>query len=901
MRTALASHDAMMRGAIEAHGGYVFATGGDGFAVAFARAGDAAAAAIGAQAALAAEVWPDAAGIGVRMALHTGEAEERGGDYFGPAVNRAARLMALGHGGQVLCSSVTAALLDGAGLVDLGEHKLRDLSTPQRVFQVGGGSFPPLRSLDAFPGNLPLQLSSFVGRDIELARVATAVRDARVVTLTGVGGVGKTRLALQAAAELLPGFREGAWLVKLEAVRNPDGVTGAFAAVFGVNASAGRSLEESLVDFLRTKQLLLVVDNCEHVLDTVGDLVELLERSCPRLVVLATSREGLALEGERVLPVPPLAGPPAGGSVDAVAKSEAVRLFVDRAALVDPEFALAADTAPAVAGVCRRLDGLPLAIELAAARVGAMTPAELAHALARRFDILAGGRRRAVRRHQTLRAAIDWSFELCSDSERCLLARLAVFAGGGTRTAVEAVCGGGPVQVHEVFELLARLVAKSLVVADRQAPDTRYRLLETIREYAEESLAAYDEAEALRDRHAEYYADFLHEVVESLFGPGEVEAAKRLAAEHENVLAAIGHAIDTGNADLAMRLLRDDPGVNQVGYDLILPVERALGIPGAPEHRWYPFAVALAAIRTARGADLASIEALVGQSLAAAERLGGEPDWRTEFVIEGARGVGALVVGSHEDAAVHHERAAGIARAAGAIGRVAFELGAAAVEWALAGDAHVAATLGSEGLALARQTRMPLAIAWNLNGLALALADSDPERARALLTESRALGSTLGYENSQDVIQAVLVRARLGDWAEVLDTSPAAVRYLHWNNVLYVLAAVVNVVARALVPTNPEAAAVLQGAARQMALSTTTRLPGAGSKDALAPARGPNRPETNAGLITDLRRQTTGLLTETLGGRHVQELRAEGEAMDTDHAVAYILAAIEQARQRVNE
>jgi predicted ATPase len=341
---------------------------------------------------------------------------------------------------------------------------------------------------------------------------------------------------LQAAAELLPGFREGAWLVKLEAVRDPDGVAGAFAALFGVSASAGQSLNESLVDFLRTKQLLLVVDNCEHVLDAVSDPVELLERSCPRLVVLATSREGLALEGERVLPVPPLAGPPAGSSVDIVAQSDAVRLFVERAALVDPEFGLTADTAPAVAGVCGHLDGLPLAIELAAARVGAMTPAELAHALARRFDVLAGGRRRAVRRHQTLRAAIDWSFELCSDSERHLLARLAVFAAGGTRSGVEVVCGARPIQGSQVFEALAGLVAKSLVVAHRQAPETRYQLLETIREYAEERFASYGETEALRDRHAEYYADFLHDVVESLFGPGQVEAGKRLVAEHENVL-----------------------------------------------------------------------------------------------------------------------------------------------------------------------------------------------------------------------------------------------------------------------------------------------------------------------------------------------------------------------------
>jgi hypothetical protein len=361
--------------------------------------------------------------------------------------------------------------------------------------------------------------------------------------------------------------------------------------------------------------------------------------------------------------------------------------------------------------------------------------------------------------------------------------------------------------------------------------------------------------------------------------------------------AAIGHAIDTGNVDLAMRLVRDHPGVSQVGYDLILPVERVLAIPGAPDHRWYPFALALAAADATREGDLASIEAFVGQSLAAAERLGGEPDWRTDFAIETARGVGALVVGSHEDAAVHHERSADIARAAGAMGHVVFQLGGAAVEWALAGNTDVAATIASEGLLLARQTQMPLAIAWNLNGLALALADRDPEQARALLKESRELRSTLDYENSQDIIQAVLVRARLGDWAEVLDGAPAAVRYLHWTNNQYILAAVVNLVARALVPTNPEAAAVLQGTARHLALAPTTRLLGAAGKDVHAPARRRDQPDANAGLISDLRRQTTGLLAETIGEGHLRKLRAEGEAMDIDHGVAYILAAIQQARQ----
>jgi hypothetical protein len=319
------------------------------------------------------------------MGVHTGDAEERGRDYFGTEVNRAARLMAVANGGQVVCSAVTAGLVREVELVDLGEHRLRDLSAAQRVFQVGTGRFPPLRSVDAFPGNLPLQMSSFIGRDAELARADKALHEARLVTLTGVGGVGKTRLALQVAALVLPRFPDGAWLVELESVRDPGDVMVAVAAVFDVSARGGKSLAESLVEFLRPKRLLLVLDNAEHLLEAIAELVGLLERSCAGLVVLVTSREGLALEGERVLPVPSLAPPPAGTGREMAAGMEVVRLFMERAQAADPDFELTEANVAAVVEVCRRLDGVPLAIELAAARVAAMTPTELATGLDRRF------------------------------------------------------------------------------------------------------------------------------------------------------------------------------------------------------------------------------------------------------------------------------------------------------------------------------------------------------------------------------------------------------------------------------------------------------------------------------------------------------------------------------------
>ena len=441
--------------------------------------------------------------------------------------------MGVAHGGQVLMSEAVEALVPGAlpdevTLVDLGEHRLRDLARAMHVFQVVHPSlvrdFPALVSLDASPGNLPLQVSSFVGREREIERTIGALGEARVVTLTGVGGVGKTRLALQVAAELLPRFRDGAWLIELASVRDPDDVVGAFAAVFGLTARAGQTMEQTLTEFLLTKQLLLVVDNCEHVLDAAAELVEELVSTCARVVVLATSREGLALDGERLLAVPALAAPEEHADLAAVGTSDAVRLFVERARAADADFVLDAANAPAVGQVCRRLDGVPLAIELAAARVTSMSPAELASALDRRFDVLAGGRRRAVKRQQTLRATIDWSYDLLDESQQRLLARLAVFAGGCTREAAEAVCAGGPIDGRAVLGLLTDLVARSLVIADRGGLDTRYRLLETIREYGEERLVEHGETDALRERHARYYADLALHTSERLVGSG---AARR--------------------------------------------------------------------------------------------------------------------------------------------------------------------------------------------------------------------------------------------------------------------------------------------------------------------------------------------------------------------------------------
>jgi predicted ATPase len=742
MRSALAVHDQIVRGALESEGGLVFATGGDGFGAAFSRAGTAVAAALAAQRGLAGQKWPEGISVRVRVGLHTGEADERSGDYFGPEVNRAARLMAIAHGGQIVCSSATADLVGshlpaGASLVDAGVHRLRDLSEPLRVFQVVAdglpSGFPPLLSMDAFPGNLPLQVSSFIGPDMELARVAKALGEARVVTLTGVGGVGKTRLALRAAAEELPRFREGAWLVELQAVRDPEAVAVAVAAVFSLTARAGMSTEEALIEFLSSKQLLLVLDNCEHLLDPVAELVEALERACPGLVVLATSREGLALEGERVVPIPSLSAPATDADLVSAADSEAVRLFVDRAGWVDPEFALIESNAPAVAEVCRRLDGLPLAIELAAARIGAMTPAELAQRLDRRFDTLAGGRRRAVQRHQTLRAAIDWSYELCGERERRLLARLAVFAGGCTEEAAEEVCGADPLSGGEVFELLAGLVAKSLVVAQRHGPATRYRLLETIREYGEDRLAEYGESDRLRRRHAEYYCQLEAVLAGRLGGREQLDASRQLATDRDNVLAAVNYAVDVRNVDLALRIVRHNPGPGlQLGLALHLPIPVILDLPGATDHDLYPYALAQSAIAGAARGELDHVERSCQVALQAARRLSSQHErLEVEFLIAMAQSVRLFALGQWREAARYSEQAVSIARDDGREASAAGNLASAANCYTMAGDPQAAVEIAKRALELSRAAGGSVAVAFCLVVLAGALAEAEPYRLAA--------------------------------------------------------------------------------------------------------------------------------------------------------------------------
>jgi predicted ATPase len=550
MRTALELHDAIVRGAIARRSGVVFSTGGDGFAAAFPRAGDAFAAATDAQAQLASAPWPAEAAVRVRMGLHTGEAIERDGDYFGAPVNQAARLMALGHGGQLLCSAVTAGLLGAdAALVDLGEYRFRDVSAPQRVFQVGPGAFPPLRAHEELPGKLRMSPTSFVGRDAELAEVVALVRAHRLVTLTGVGGVGKTRLALEAASRLASEFPGGVWVIELAPVGDPTAVPAAVATTLGIVQQPGLGVAESVADALAGRRRLLIVDNCEHVLDAAAELIDTILSRSPTPKVLATSREGLRAADEHLWPVPSL---DARGGIG----SEAATLFVERARAVAPAFAAGTpDEQSAVVEICQRLDGIPLAIELAASRMVSMSPPEVRNRLGDRFRLLAGSRR-GLERHQTLRHAVAWSYDLLDPAEQQLLACCSVFAGGfdlaaATAVAAGTVTDGPPLDEYAVLDGLDGLVRKSLLAAGPVAGRTRYAMLETVRAFAEEQAVASRLADKARQGHAAFYAAQEVPVLALWDSPRQREAYEWLGTELANMRAAFRWAADEGDLDTA--------------------------------------------------------------------------------------------------------------------------------------------------------------------------------------------------------------------------------------------------------------------------------------------------------------------------------------------------------------
>lgn len=562
MQSALAKHDIILRQAIEGNKGKVFKTIGDAFCATFEDATDALKAVVQAQEAILHEPWPAETQIKVRMALHAGLAETRDNDFFGPTVNRVARLLSIAHGGQTIvsesvCELIDSSLVPDASLRDLGVHRLKDLLHPERVFQVDYPSlpskFPVLRSLDStlLPNNLPIQLTTFVGRETELAKVSGLLLANRLVTVTGSGGCGKTRLALQSAAEMAERFPDGIWYVELASISDPSLVPQTVAGLVGVREEPGQSVLQALTSHMRPKKQLVILDNCEHVLLACAQLAETLLRTCPDVRILATSREALNIAGETPYRVPSLRLPDPRRHSDPVAleQFESVQLLLDRARAVSPGFVLSRENSGALARLCVHLDGIPLAIELAAARVRSLSIEQIEQRLDDRFRFLTGGSRTALPRQQTLRALVDWSYDLLGESERALLRRLAVFAGGWPLTAAEHVTSGDLVEEWEVLELLTSLIDKSLVFYESSDGVARYRLLETVKYYAADKLREGKEEDAVLERHLDWCAQLATEAGSWMRGPKQEEWHQRLNAEQDNLWRALETGTRIGDTE----------------------------------------------------------------------------------------------------------------------------------------------------------------------------------------------------------------------------------------------------------------------------------------------------------------------------------------------------------------
>ena len=880
MREALRDHDALLIEAVTAGGGHIVKTTGDGIHAAFATPDAAVAAAVDAQLAIAAHDFGEPGPLTVRMGLHTGTAEYRDGDYYGPTLNRAARVMAAAHGGQILVSLATAELTrDSVGVTqlrDLGEFELRGLGRPERLFQVLHpglrGEFPPPTTLEPGPGNLPVQLTSFIGRAAELERVRRAIAEAPLVTLVGVGGVGKTRLALQAATEAGVDYRDGAWLCELAGVREAAAVPSAVASSLGVQLPSAQDMTASVIAFLRGKQMLLVLDNCEHLLTPVADLVMAIMRTCAQVRILATSRESLNVAGEQILGVPSLSTPASDTAQDALAACDAVHLFVERAHAVKEDFVLDESNGHAVGELCRRLDGIPLAIELAAARVGMLTPAELAHRLDQRFRLLTGQERGAVERHQTLQAAVDWSYDLLDPREQRVLDRLSVFAGGFTLEAAEHVSNGIDVDESEVFEILGALVARQLVQADARGIETRYGLLETIRQYAQEHLEADGETDAVRRSHAAYYASFLERGASHLPDADGVLWAERLAREVDNMRAALACAIEQGAVALAVALVAaPDPwlGPRDVTAAFADAVEVVISLPGAQQQDRYGRALVLAStIATSRN-DLELATRRADEALAIAT---GDDTHTLAWI--SLQQIAALQSDSEQSNAAA-TRAIELARASGDVLRLGQALAMAAVTYVTAGDSERGTRVAEEAVEIARRIATPHGRAETLALAGAALGEHDPERGFEVIREAIAVSEPLGISTYVWAIVAYLAHS-VGDLRVALESQIKSIDTFHQLRASVWVGIALRSLAIVLGTDAPQDVALLHGWA-----------------DAHTPdvSMFPRFEIVHDALIESV--------DQTLGLGAAQELRARGAAMSEDEIVEHANEAIQRALSRL--
>jgi predicted ATPase/class 3 adenylate cyclase len=565
-REILDAHHQLLREQWSGHNGHEVKTEGDAFFVAFGQATDAVAACADAQRSLAGHPWPPDAPIRVRMGLHTGEAHLVGdNDYIGLDVHRAARIVSTAHGGQVVISESTQTLVagilpDGVSLVDLGEHRLKDLSRPEHLYQLKieglSSDFPPLKSLDRVINNLPSQMTSFVGRDKELVRGRQLLEQTRLLTLTGPGGTGKTRLSMQIAADVSDSFKHGVFFVPLAPISDPDLVPSAVVQAIGVQDVGSRDPLDALIDHVKDKALLVVLDNFEQVLPAGASVSRVLKEAA-EIKFIATSRAPLRLYGEQEFPIPPLALPDASGphSSAAISDYEGIRLFIERALAVKPDFEVTDENAEAVVQICELLDGLPLAVELAAARIRLFSPQAMLSRLQSNLSDLSGGARDLPQRQQTLRGAISWSYDLLADDVKTLMARFAVFVRGGFLADIEAVCGPISGRQIDVLSGLEALVEQNLVRPVEDAEEPRFMMLHVIREFALEELEASGEADDIRSRHAAAFLSHAEEVAPRLTGADSTPLLDRLVTEHDNLRAALGYMVASGKDDNAMRLV----------------------------------------------------------------------------------------------------------------------------------------------------------------------------------------------------------------------------------------------------------------------------------------------------------------------------------------------------------
>jgi predicted ATPase len=849
MRSALAVHDKALRTAIEAHDGFLFSHTGDGVAAAFASPISAVNAAIDAQRELQ---------LPVRMGLATGEAELRDGDYFGTVLNRAARVMAAGHGGQILLAESTAGLLSGVDLVDLGPRRLRDVPNPITVFQVNAPGlpedFPPLRALDAGQGNLRPATTSLIGRESEAGEVQAGVKAHRLVTLTGVGGVGKTRLALEVAGRLVDEFPDGAWFFELAAVSDPAAVPDAVAAVLGITQQPGRSVAESVAAALEGRVRLLVLDNCEHVLDAAADLIEAILAASATTKIVATSREGLGIADEQLWPVPSL---DVGAGVD----SAAVALFVERAQHVSPRFTIGDDgEAAAVVEICRRLDGIPLAIELASSRMASMTPGEVRDRLDQRLRLLVGARR-GSERHQTLRNAVAWSYELLDEAEKTLLDRCSVFAGGFDLESACAVIGSA--DDFATLDLLDALVRKSLLVADRSAGRTRFSMLETIRQFAEDQLVAGGEASEVRAAHSRYFAGREADIMALWDSPHQRQAYDWFTVESANLRTAFRWAADHGDLDVAATIATYVgwlgvwvQTLEQVAWAEEL-IESARGI----DHPRLAFLYVMASQCYMTG----RIEAAVGYSDAGQIVVGRSRDV-LPYGIEGVLGTSYFAIGQPERWAEWCR--AQLARRRDTPVQIRAWL---VIALAVAGCRGEAMDSADGLLEAAEATGNPLFVSLGLAACGLAFRDADPVGALDALRRGLVIAQDSGNRANVTALATHLARleAEHGDTVSAFDHLTLAIRNYHnagntstIRTPLAILAVVFDRLGRY------EPAATIAGFA-------------------LSPIAAAAVPEITT-AITHLR--------EVLGDQTYESLARAGEKMTTAGMVTYAYDQIDQAR-----